>query len=716
MPLGTVVKETIKDVDQSSRYFYSWSNFKRNDDLFASNLSYVDPDFFSIFSFDFISGDPKDLRDNTSLFISEQMAIRLFGSAHEAYGKVISQIYGKDLKELKIAGVFNEPPQNSSFYRKGGTAYLNFENHKDEFKDIKEDDWKKEVTVFVKINNPDRVESVRQQLQPYTANNNKVREDFIIREFVLDPFTTMARIDRQEETRAWTWASPPISAIVGTSVMGILILLIACFNLTNTAIAISSRRLKEIGIRKVMGSMRRQLIIQFIGETTFVCFLGLLVGLGITEGLIEGWNYMWEYMHISAHYLDNPSFMIFLVGVLIFTGLLAGGYPAFYISKFEAVSILKGKLKFGGTNYFTRILLALQFSISLIAIVSSVGFLQNANYQREYDLGFDARGSVISWLETGEFDSYRNTLQGNPEIISVAGASSGIFSNRAHEPIKHESKQVEVDIISVGDNYLKTMDLKLIDGRDFRKDSETDQKESVIISQKLATMFGWEKPIGKEIIYKDSVKLYVIGVVKDVYTMGLWRELEPLMIRFIMPEKYTQIVVSGKTGNVSSINNFMERKWKEIFPNRLYNGRMFAMDLKEVDEVNTNIVKMFTFLGVIAMMLSATGLFTLVSLNIIKRMKEIGVRKVLGASIPNIARIINFEFAIILIIASVLGSYIGYKLVDMLMGSIWKYYQAANSITFIFSIFLLFLISGLTVGYKVYSAASTNPVNTLRDE
>jgi putative ABC transport system permease protein len=717
MPLGNVVNQTIKDVDQSTRYYYSYSNFKRDNDLFSSNLSYVDPDFFKMFSFDFVSGNPADLKDNTSLFISELMATRLFGSPQEAYGKDITQVYGNELKELKVAGVFKEQPQNSSFYRKEGTAYLNFENHKDEFKDIKEDDWKKEVTVFAKISDPSRVSSVYQQLQPYIENNNKVREDFIIKEFVLNQFTGMARADRAEEVRSWTWDSPPISAIIGSIVMGVLILLIACFNLTNTAIAMSSRRLKEIGIRKVMGSMRRQLIAQFIGETTFVCFLGLILGLCFAEFLVDGWNYLWEYMHLTTHYLDSPSFLIFLICVLLFTGLLAGSYPAFYISKFEPVSILKGKLKFGGTNFFTRILLGLQFAISLIAIVSAIGFLQNANYQREYDLGFDARGSVIAWLkDRSEFDTYNNSLQGNAEIISVAGASSGIFSNRSHEPIKYESKQVEVDIISVGDNYLKTMDLKLTDGRDFIKDSETDQKESIIISQKLATMFGWEKPIGKEIIYKDSVKLYVVGVVKDVYTQGLWRELEPLMIRYILPEKYTQIVVSGRTGEVASINKSMESKWKEIFPNRLYNGRMFSMDLQEVDNVNNNIVKMFVFLGVIAMMLSATGLFTLVSLNIIKRMKEIGVRKVLGASIPNITRIINVEFAIILFVASLLGSYVSYKLIDALMGSIWKYYQAANVMTFVVSIFLLFFISGLTIGFKVYSAASTNPVNTLRDE
>jgi putative ABC transport system permease protein len=715
LPLGTVVEQNFKDVDKSSRFFYSWSNFKREDDLFQSKLSYVDPDFFEMFSFEFIVGDPKEIKDITSVFVSDKMAVRLFGSPKEAFGKTITQVYGLELKEVKIAGVFKEPPQNSSFYFR--EAYMNFENCKDEHKEATDNNWSQEVTLFVQINDESRVTSVHKQLQPYTENNNKVREDFIIKELVLDPLPSMARRDEAENINAWTWSAPPPSAIIGTAIMGILILLIACFNLTNTAIAISSRRLKEIGIRKVMGGLRNQLIVQFIGETMLICFFALLFGLLVAEFLVQGWNNMWEFMRISPHYLDNPQFLMFLFGVLLFTGLLAGGYPAFYISNFEPISILKGKLKFGGTSYFTRVLLGLQFAISLIAIVGAIAFLQNAKFQQEYDLGFDAKGSVIAWLNSKEeFEVYRNALQGNPEITSIAGASSGIFSNRNHEPVKHESKQVEVDIIEVGHQYLKTMDLTLVDGRDFVLDSETDKKESVIISKKMASLFGWNNPLGKELIWKDTVKLYVVGVVKDVYTQGLWRALDPLMIRYVGPERYSQIVVNSKAAKISTINTFMEAKWKEVFPNRLYNGYMLVSNTNQVDNVNKNIVTMYSFLGTMAMLLSATGLFTLVSLNIIRRTKEIGVRKVLGASIGNITRIINTEFFIILIVASLGGSILSYYAVDSLMDSIWDYYQATTSLTFIVSISIMFIVSACVIGYKVFAAASMNPVNTLRDE
>lgn len=714
LPLGKVVQENIKDVDKVTRYHFSWSDFKREDDLFASRLAYVDPAFFDMFTFEFIAGGHGELKDKSSVVIDESLAVRLFGSASEAYGKTITQVYSNELKEVKVTGVFKPQPQNSSFFRQ--EAYMNFENHKDEFKDMEETNWRMDATVFVQIQDEARVPVVAKQLQTYVENNNKVREDFQIKEYALDQLQTMAHTDRDAQVNKMTWSAPPASAIIGSGIMGIMILLIACFNLTNTAIAISSRRLKEIGIRKVMGSVRAQLIYQFIGETTFLCMLSLVMGIFVSQLLLEGWNSMWEFMQLKPLY--DSQFFVFSIVVLLFAGIVAGAYPAFYISKFEPISILKGKTKFGGTSLLTRFLLGGQFAISLVAIVSSIAFYQNAVYQENYDLGFNVRSAVISWLSSPEeVQTYKNALAGNPKIASIAGARSGIFSNREHEPVELEGREVEVDIIEVGDGYLQTMNLTLTAGRDFVQDSESDKRESIIISQRMADEFGLDKPLGKEFIYRDSVHLFVVGVVKDIYTMGLWRELQPMMIRYIGPESYSQLVVGASPGNVKEVDQYMEAKWKELYPYRLYNGRQFmSMGFEEVLNVNKNILVMFAFLGVIAMLLSATGLFTLVSLNIIRRMKEIGVRKVLGASVSNITRIINTEFFVILIVASVIGCGLSFVSVNSLMGSIWKYYQASNAVTFIVAVVIMFVISIGVVGYKIFSAASMNPVNTLRDE
>jgi putative ABC transport system permease protein len=717
LPLGEIADKTIADVEKSSAYLSSGSNFKRGQDLFAANLSYVDPEFFEMFLLEFIVGSATTLGKSDAV-ISELMAVRLFNTPTDALGKTITQVYGSELKEVRIAGVFREPPMNSSFFRQGGSSYMHSENYKDEFIQAQPNNWKEFSTLFVQISKPELVSGVLKELQPFTANNNQVHEDFQMKEFTLDRFSLLAHSDRDESIRAATAIAPPVAAILGSVIMAILILLIACFNLTNTSIAISSQRLKEIGIRKVMGSQRIQLIAQFIGETTAISLLALIIGFALSDFMVEAWNMMTNNnIHLEPNYFDTPGFLVFLIGILLFTGIVAGSYPAFYISKFQPISIFKGNLIFGGTNYFTRTLLGLQFAISLMAIISAIAFMQNAKYQRDYDLGFDVRGSVIARVnDHKEFETYKNALGSNPQVLSIAGAKSSIFSNRLHEPVKFQSSQAEVDIIEVGENYLSTMDLKLLRGRDFIKDSETDRKESVIITQKMAELFKLDDPLGKELIWKDSIRLYVIGVVKNVYTHGLWLEMQPLMIRCIAPSEYNQVIVSVKPEHVSSINTWMNKQWNIVFPNRLYNGYMLGTTLHDVTALNNSIMYGYLFLGLIAMMLSATGLYTLLSLNIIRRTKEIGIRKIVGASVLSITRVVNTEFVIILVLASLLGSWAAYNWCNVIMGSIWKYHQGTTVWTFMIAIGLMFTVCFLTIAHKLFAVATMNPIQALKDE
>jgi ABC-type antimicrobial peptide transport system permease subunit len=613
--------------------------------------------------------------------------------------------------------VFLRQPENSSFDRQAYVRYDNMFDVEPVFDQGR--NWTYRNNLFLKITDPSRISAVEAQLAPFVENNNKIREDFFIKSFRLESFAGMSGRDEADDVQGnFTREGLPTSAVVGTGLMGIFILLIASFNLTNTTVAVSSQRLKEIGIRKVMGSQRLQLVAQFLGETLFVCFVALLLGLVIAQTLIiPAFNEMWENMKLEVNLTARPGLIIFTIITLVCTAVLAGAYPALYITRFQPVSILKGKLKFGGTNYFTRALLFLQYGISLIAVVCALAFIENARYQRDFDLGFARAGVIYTNVANGnEYETYRNALAGNPLIHSIAGSKNNIFPYTYNDPVKHESVEIETDIIDAGENYLATAGLTLKDGRDFRKDSETDMKESVIISEKFAQAFGWDKPLGKEIVWFDTVHLYVVGVVKDTYTRALWQELQPVMVRFVPQQQYQYLLVNTSAADAVQVNKFMEQKWKEIFPNRQYAGHYMDEEMAESNSINDNLVTMFGFLGVVAMMLSATGLFTLVSLNIIKRMKEIGVRKVLGASVGNIARVINTEFAIILVLASAFGTWAGASLSEMLMRSIWAYYLPTTTFTFVVSTSIMFSISIVTIGYKIYTTATMNPVKTLRDE
>lgn len=712
-PLGPAISQNINDVNATSRFGWSYSDFKIDDNVFRAELSYVDPDFFKMFSFEFIEGSADAINDKSKAVISDEMAMRLFNSTN-VVGKQVTQVNGAETREVTIGGVYRKPPMNNSFDR---MSYMHYDNVYDDDKNLKEDDWKSRTTLFVMIDDPSRTEAIKKQLQGYRENNNRVREDFQIHEFVLDPFVGMGQRDQSNDTWSMTRRASPPAAVVSPIIMSVLVLLISCFNITNTSIAISARRLKEIGIRKVMGSLRAQLIVQFIGETLFICFLSLVLGLFIGEVLITWWNALWPEIKIASHYTDAPQVVTFLAVVLLITGLVAGSYPAFYISNFEPVSILKGKMKFGGTNYFTRTLLVLQYAFSLVAVVFSIAFYQNSLYQRDFNLGFDDKSIIVAYVNSkSEFETYKNAIAQDKEIVDIAGSKHSIFSARYNDPIKYESKEIEVEIIDVGEDYLRTMGLTLVAGRDFNKDSETDRRESIIVTENLVKSFGWDNAIGKEVTWMDTTKLYVVGVVKDVYTSGTWDMMEPMMIRNVGPENYTHVVVRAPVEKLRAVNTRMEQAWKQVFPTRLYNGRYLDEVMMEAITTNDNIVKIFGFLGVVALFLSVTGLYTLVSLNIIKRMKEIGVRKVLGASIANITRIVNTEFVIMLLVASVMGCALSYFAVELLMSNIWKYYLPASVATLILSVNILFGVSAIVVGYKIFMAASMNPVNTLRVE
>jgi ABC-type antimicrobial peptide transport system permease subunit len=467
-----------------------------------------------------------------------------------------------------------------------------------------------------------------------------------------------------------------------------------------------------------MGGMRKQLIVQFLGENLLLCFFGLLAGLLLAEWLVPAYDNMWAWLDLKLNYTENAGFLIFLALLLIITAIIAGSYPAFYITSFEPVSILKGKAKFGGTNWFTRILLGGQFVISLLAIIMGVAFYQNGEYQKNYDLGFATHGVISAWVNNeGGYNTYRDALASNKDIELIAGTRHHVANGWYNDPVKYESTEHEVDILEVGDNYFNVMDMTLLSGRNFQKDSETDHKESVLVTEEFVKQFGWkDDPIGKKLIWMDTVSFYVIGVVKNIYARALWVPIQPCMLRYANKDKYQQVLVKTSPTKMASVNEFMEKKWKEVFPNTLYSGQFIDRELQETNEINSNVSIMFGFLGFFAALMTGIGLFTLVSLNIEKKMKEIGVRKVLGASVANISGVINFEFIVNLGIATVIGGALGYFAADALMDSIWEYYLKLNFVTLFISIASMVVIAIMAVGYKTIYTAILNPTKTLRDE
>jgi ABC-type antimicrobial peptide transport system permease subunit len=713
-PLGAAIRENITEIDEVIRISPDGGNFRVKDELFRTSVFAVDPAFLDVFTFPLVSGRKENLNDKGKIFISTELKEKYFPDS-EALDQPMTYISDDKRIEFIVGGVFEKPPQNSSFY-------MNSFVHYDNIYDINgwdREDWTIWNNTFVYVDDPKDIPAVEKGLQNYVEIQNRVKEDYKVNNYYLDPLVGMAvRAEQEDMWNNWLRGSMPTAAVVAPIVMAVLILLIACFNFTNTSIAIANRRLKEIGIRKVMGSRRKQIVAQFLGENILLTLMALVVGLLLAEILVPAYNRMWPFLDISLSYTDNIVFIIFLVVLLIGTGVIAGAYPAFYISKFEPSSILRGTLKYGKTGMFTKVLLTLQFSISLVAIVSGFLFSENAEYQKNYDMGFNSAAVCYAFIyDEDGYNAFKTKIEQNSKVLEVAGSRHNLTSGWYTDPIKFESSEMDVDILDIGDNYLKTTGATIIEGRDFIQDSQSDVETSVIVNQTLVDMFGWENAIGQRIVLRDTVELYVVGVVRDIYLQGgLWDPVEPMLMRYAKSSDYLWIAVSARKEDITSVYEAMNVVWKEVYPDELSRVDYMDEEIKEAVEVNENIQTMFVFLGIVAVVLSAIGLFSMVSLNIIKRMKEIGVRKVLGASTPHIVHLINKQFLIMISLSFVLGSVMSYFMVDMLMGSIWTYYVPIGPMAFILSFIILLLVCSITVGGKVVKAATANPAYTLKDE
>ncbi len=585
LPLGPIMAENFGEVEATMRYMPNGGNFKVLDELYAENFTFVDPNFFEVFNFEFIAGNRDALKDKSSVIISEQLAIKYFGE-QEAIGQTLTHFADKGPKDYTVAAVFRDMPLNSSFnYVK---TITNIENYFDLFEEDRRDDWSRWATLFVRVDDPGRLKVIEQRLDDYVEIQNKARLDFKIKRYELESIEGMAHRASQELVWGhWLSQALPPPAVFVPSVMAVLILLIACFNFTNTSIAISSRRLKEIGLRKVMGGLRTQLVVQFLLENVILCFMALVVGLVVAFFLVPAYSEMWPFLELTLDFYKNGIFFIFLFVVLLFTGLLAGSYPAFYVSSFEPASILKGNQKFGGSGGLTHVLLTLQFGISLIAVILGVVFYQNAEYQNELDYGFNKDGAISLYIDDEDnFRAFKNRIESDPEILTTAGSQHQIDRSYRNDPVKNADKEYDVDIFHVGENFLETMNFTVLEGRSFKKDSETDFAESVLVSEEMVRTFGWEDPIGQKITWMDTVQLYTIGVIKNAYVEGLWSPLEPMMLRYVPEKDYRFLTVKTAPSDLVKVNESLEEHWKEMFPDKMYTGEFLDDEMSEAALVN----------------------------------------------------------------------------------------------------------------------------------
>lgn len=712
--LAIMAKNDFPVVKESVRWDSRGLNVKaEGNDPFEAQAHFTDPQFFELFNFPLIRGT-NNLADKSTVLITQTAAKKFFGET-DPLGKTLSFYSDESFKmPLKVTGILKDPPLNSSFQFEIITNNYNQLNA--DGSRIKTDNWEwLSDAVFVKLSNPADAPRLAIDFEKYARLQNSIKPDIQIKSFTLDPLSNVLNEHGVENNSLYR--RPDDSATYGPLILAILILLSACLNFANTSVAQSNRRLKEMGVRKVMGSSLRQIIFQQLMECAVVVLIAIFLSIAINNFWLPTFSSMFSHLKIEAHYLSDYSLLSFLGIIFIVVTLVAGTYPAFYVSRFNATSIFRGSVKFGGSNLFSRVLLGLQVAISFITVIAGVAFSRNSTFQSEYDYGYQKANVIgVDLQNESAFTPARDAFSQIEGVDKLAGTVSNIgfsYNNRSFEAngIKNEAV-----FLQTGDNYIDLMRLKFVAGRNFMPDSKYDIGKSIIINEKLAFLFGWKpgEAIGKQIKPSDSTTCTIVGVLKDFTQEMLFDPIRPVAMMLVSPEKYTRIIIKAKPGKLGDVFAETKAAWLKLYPDKPFRGYyQDELDARAAN-VNESVAVIFRWFAIISVLMAATSMFALVSLNVLKKSKEIAIRKVVGAEDRHIFQLVMKGYTWVILLAAVIGCYGGYTLSKLLMDLIFRINAGVSSSSLAVSFAGVLIICGLTIAARVWLVLRTKATEALK--
>lgn len=714
MPLASFAKQDFSAIQQVIRWDSRGLDIKaEQNEPFAGSANYTDPAFFELFNFPLVKGTV-NLNNKSTVVITEQAAAKYFGKT-DPIGKTL--LFHSDepyKKSLTVTGVLKNPPMNSSFQFE---LITHFDNQlKGDGSPIKTDDWSWFANaVFVKLSNPAEAETIAKNFDKYLPLQQEARKDLQLTGFKLQSFSEMALQSRAIENNG-LMERPDDAAAFGPLVLALLVLLSACLNFANTSVSQSNRRLKEMGVRKVMGSSRRQIMIQQLIECSIIVLIAIGFSMLINKWWLPTFNSMFGFVNITADYFADYTLLLILGIILVVTTLLAGGYPALYISRFNASHIFRGSVKFGGSNLFSKLLLGFQIVVSFITVIAGLAFSRNAEFQRTYDYGYD-KDNVIGFFVPADngYQALRNEISKLPGVEQVAGARQHLSFWQRTASLEATGIKKESQYMEVGENYVNTVKLKLLTGRNFTEDGKGDIGQSMLINQKLAFQFGWKdnEAIGKQIRIDTSV-CTVVGVLKDFTPGNLYEPIESFAIRKTDPSKYAQLIVRAKQGELINVYNQSKKIWAGLFPLKPFRGYYQSEATADSIRTNSSIATIFFWFAIISVLLAATGLFALISLTVLKKTREIAIRKVVGANAAHIYRLVLKGYLLVFFLGAALGCYAGYSLSKLLMDMIFRINAGVAITTLWVSLICVVLIAAVTIGSRVWYALRTKPSEVLK--
>ena len=707
------MKRDLPEVEMASGFTRSYrSTFQAGDKLIKVNGSYAGADFFRMFSYPLLEGSPATaLSSPISLAISRKMAVDFFGSPHAAIGQTLRQ---ENKKEYKITAVF-ENPENASDkfdYLIGWATFLN------------DYDWARQWSV----NGPNTFLLLRKDADPvafkakithFLDNYNKAQSKAFRIQLGMERFG-----DRYlySNFRNGNIEGGRIEYVHLFNIVAVFILLIACINFMNLTTARSLKRAKEIGIRKVVGALRSALIRQFMIEAIMLALLAVIIALGLVDLLLPGFNY------ITGKSISFPftsySFWISLAFLTLISGGISGSYPALFLSAFQPIRVLNGTLKFGaGAAWFRRILVIFQFILSTLLIIGTIEVSRQLNYVKSADLGYDRDNLITIHLEGDLPEKYTTFKQEAKRLPGVADVTKvdqdpvdiGNGTLAIQWDGKDPNNLISFTDIGVSYDYVKTMHLQLLHGRDFSPEYATDTS-GYLLNEEALRSIGYKNPIGKQLSMHGK-KGVIIGVVRDFHFSSLHEPIRPLIIFSYegWHEASGNIIVRIRGGLIQSTLAQLEQLYRNLNPKFPFSYQFPSEEYRNLYQNEAIIHNLSDCFATLAIIISSLGLLGLSLFTVEQRVKEITIRKVLGASVRSLFILLSSEFLTLIFISLVIASPIAWYAMNKWLQN-YAYHITIEWWVFLLAGLIAILLTLITISFQAVKAAMANPINSLRRE
>jgi len=699
----------------------SWtSDLKIGNEIKSQDLLAVDSNFFSVFSFPLLYGSKITcLKYPRSIVLSEEAAKRQFGTS-DALGKTVMVKEDSVFVPYQVTAVAKRVPQNSSIkfevllpLKESQADAQNDENWFNFF-----------LNTFVVLDRKANLQKVESGMQKfYEQDSREIKKVLEARfgpgdwssTYSLQPFLDMHMSTELPAQNGLSDASNPMYSYI-LSGIALFILLIACINFVNLTIARSVKRAREIGIRKVVGGDRKQLIMQFLGESFLLCTIAFVLAIGLVQFLLPLFNELAN-KSLALSYLLDTKLVLGYVLLFLVTGFLAGFYPALVLSGYQPVAVLYSRFHLGGKNYLQKSLVVLQFTLASVLIIGTFVIYSQFQFLTTKKLGYDDSNLVV--VTTGEVPHdkarlFKNELLGSSDILGIACKNGGTWGTVAK--LSNDST-MQFAYETIDESYLPVLKIPLVAGRNFSNDFPSDSSHSVLVNETFVKKAGWKNPIGQTVNfwYRNNEKYSVVGVVKDYHFEPLNRQIKPQLFTMKKDNPYAIALIRIKPGTEAANLRRIHKAFREFFPLNPYIYSFKDQENFRSYEAEAKWKQMLLFGAILTVFISCIGLFGLSVLAAEKRTKEIGIRKVLGASVNAIIAILSRDFLKLVLLALIIAIPVAWMAADKWLEN-YPYRISLHWWLFAIASLLVTLIALVTVSFQAVRAAITNPVKNLRTE